>query len=244
MQPAIIIGIIVLCVCLISSSVGGYLVMNASPAPEPEEDTTTPPPATSSPPLPGCMSPGAENYNKDATEDDESCTYPVQGCMDSTATNYSPAATEDDGTCIYTKTFDIRSNDKCVRKGVVNGLFRGDWFPFLEDNSNPCLTFDINTNKDGNIVDTAQTIKISNNGVTENCVKFDNYYLRFAECDSPGAYTFTADSDGNVNINNTASGNLSENIHVADGWPGGRLHKGLSWSQSDDALGGKFTLAQ
>jgi len=49
----------------------------------------------------GCMDSIANNYNPDATLDDESCTYDVLGCMDSIANNYNAAATVDDASCTY-----------------------------------------------------------------------------------------------------------------------------------------------
>ena len=55
----------------------------------------------------GCTDSSADNYNSEATEDDDSCTYPVpepviiQGCTDSLANNYNSEATEDDNSCIY-----------------------------------------------------------------------------------------------------------------------------------------------
>ena len=55
----------------------------------------------------GCTDATANNYNADATADDDSCTYDepepvaVPGCMDMAAQNYDAAATEDDGSCTY-----------------------------------------------------------------------------------------------------------------------------------------------
>ena len=108
MKPAIIIGIIVLFACLISSSVGGYLVMNSSPAPEPETETgeSTPPPAE------------------------------VDGCMDELADNYALAATEDDGSCTYTYDSDNKklvknpaigwSWDEYIENSHNDGIFKPD----------------------------------------------------------------------------------------------------------------------
>ena len=47
----------------------------------------------------GCTSPGAFNYNSNATVDDGSCYY--AGCTDPLAANYSPSATISDGSCNY-----------------------------------------------------------------------------------------------------------------------------------------------
>lgn len=89
MKPASIIGILVLVCCFISSSVGGYMAMSSSPAPEPQAEKVR-----------GCTSPEATNYNASAEEDDGSCISKVMGCMDSMAANYSPDANEDDGSCV------------------------------------------------------------------------------------------------------------------------------------------------
>ncbi len=50
------------------------------------------------PVVPGCMDSTANNYNADATVNNDSCTFDavVPGCMDSTANNYNADATEDD----------------------------------------------------------------------------------------------------------------------------------------------------
>ena len=53
-------------------------------------------------PVLGCMDVTANNYNVEATEDDDSCTYTIFGCMDTTANNYDASATDDDESCIYT----------------------------------------------------------------------------------------------------------------------------------------------
>ena len=50
----------------------------------------------------GCTDPTADNFNPNATIDDDSCEYAdVFGCTDSFATNFNPNATVDDGSCIY-----------------------------------------------------------------------------------------------------------------------------------------------
>ena len=55
------------------------------------------------PSTPGCMDPGACNYDVDATVDDGSCEYvSCAGCTDGTACNYDPTAILDDGSCEFT----------------------------------------------------------------------------------------------------------------------------------------------
>jgi len=54
----------------------------------------------------GCMDSTANNYDSNATTDDDTCTYDVvvvdvPGCMDMAASNYDAAATSDDGSCTY-----------------------------------------------------------------------------------------------------------------------------------------------
>ncbi len=47
----------------------------------------------------GCTDSTADNYNEEATIDDESCEFTIFGCNDPLATNFDPLATTDDGTC-------------------------------------------------------------------------------------------------------------------------------------------------
>lgn len=48
----------------------------------------------------GCNDPAADNFNPEATLNDESCVY--TGCTDTAALNYNPAASNDDGSCYFT----------------------------------------------------------------------------------------------------------------------------------------------
>jgi len=49
--------------------------------------------------LPGCLFPGALNYDPSAKES-AFCRYATRGCMDASALNYNAFATADDGSCI------------------------------------------------------------------------------------------------------------------------------------------------
>ena len=118
MSPAIIIGIIVLCVCLISSSVGGYYFYtqdaDAEDTAAAEEDTIT---ITATDiadtntgtvtddstelgetVIEGCTVERANNYDSEATVDDGNCI--IEGCTAKRANNYDSGATVDDGNCV------------------------------------------------------------------------------------------------------------------------------------------------
>tara|TARA_R110001632_G_scaffold214544_1_gene341280 strand:+ start:242 stop:2458 length:2217 start_codon:yes stop_codon:yes gene_type:complete len=54
----------------------------------------------------GCTNPAAENYNINATQDDNSCLFvevpePIPGCTNPNALNYAEEATVDDGSCDF-----------------------------------------------------------------------------------------------------------------------------------------------
>jgi hypothetical protein len=51
----------------------------------------------------GCMDEDADNYDEDATVDNDSCTYTILGCMDEDADNYDEDATVDNDSCEYTE---------------------------------------------------------------------------------------------------------------------------------------------
>jgi len=109
MKPAVIAAIVGLICCFISSSAaGGYLLMNASPAPETE---TTPEK------IRGCMDSTATNYNASAEEDDGSCISPpdpVVGCNISQANNFDPNVTEPDiGMCDFDRPKTLYLTGKC-----------------------------------------------------------------------------------------------------------------------------------
>ena len=60
------------------------------------------------PPIYGCMSPSATNFDPDATIADNSCVFVqpptptiIGGCMDPLAPNFDATATFDDGSCVY-----------------------------------------------------------------------------------------------------------------------------------------------
>ena len=77
----------------------------------------------------GCTDAAANNYNPDATMDDESCTYDpmmVMGCIDAAANNYNDAATMDDGSCTYDPTWTLTPAD-----GVSAVWVTSEWDPII-----------------------------------------------------------------------------------------------------------------
>ncbi len=52
----------------------------------------------------GCTDPLATNYERDANKDDGSCITPIYGCTNPGAENFNPLATKEDGTCDYGPT--------------------------------------------------------------------------------------------------------------------------------------------
>jgi hypothetical protein len=59
----------------------------------------------------GCTDDGSDNYNPNATVDDDSCITIRYGCTDETALNYNPAANTDDGSCSYITGDDDDTDD-------------------------------------------------------------------------------------------------------------------------------------
>eukprot|EP01043_Picozoa_sp_COSAG02_P038054 COSAG02_NODE_2904_length_7775_cov_45.519802_4_plen_1451_part_01 len=53
----------------------------------------------------GCTYPRADNYNRNATQDDGSCRFTINGCTDPNATNFvvDVGANRDDGSCVYVR---------------------------------------------------------------------------------------------------------------------------------------------
>ena len=49
----------------------------------------------------GCMDEAANNYNSNASLQDNSCTYDIEGCTDYQANNFNPQANSDDDSCTY-----------------------------------------------------------------------------------------------------------------------------------------------
>ena len=127
MKPAIIALILLLCCSLISSSAGGYAVMNSSPSPEPEKKKV----------------PSPEPEKKK-----------VPGCTDPNANNTSPGADEDDGSCLYDRkaAFKFTGNDGgkmgCYYKNEKSELIQEECSPELEQ-----AEFDVITNSDSDITE-------------------------------------------------------------------------------------------
>jgi surface protein len=80
----------------------------------------------------GCMDSTANNYNANATEEDNTCDYDLDddgildvdeilGCTNSTANNYNPEATEEDNTCDF--SFQPQTRDEL--KTAVNEWIDG-----------------------------------------------------------------------------------------------------------------------
>lgn len=79
--------------------------------------------------LPGCLFPGALNYNPGAKQSGF-CHYETSGCTRSTAVNYNAHATHDDGSCIEgvpgctikpTRNYDPASGGMLVAAGGAGG---------------------------------------------------------------------------------------------------------------------------
>jgi len=61
----------------------------------------------------GCTDPEAENYESEATDDDDSCTYAISGCVNPLACNYDETATQSDGSCEFTSCVGCMNDDAC-----------------------------------------------------------------------------------------------------------------------------------
>ena len=246
MNTAVIVVVAIVIFILVSAGIYFGLSSSESPSPSPSvqespsSDQESPSPDQESPsvilPVLGCTDTNASNFSPEAEEDDGSCI--VMGCMDSTSTNFNPGATEDDGSCTFINTFNFKSADGgvCLGKDPANEI---TYYRAPSDNFE-CYGFNITTDKDGNITDTSQEIKI-NDGTTDYCAKFNlNKYLIRSSCDSPDAYTFSVDDVGIINVNNTSSEGVSDNIRKI----GSIVHKNKSWVTQfeDPPLEGKFVL--
>lgn len=113
--------------------------------------------------IPGCTEPCFEEYNIDATEDDNSCQTSLAGCTDVNASNYNPDITPDCAQislCTYTDSDgdslpdyreDLNGNtdledDDTDEDGIPN--FMDD-----DDDGDNILTIDEDNNNNGNLFD-------------------------------------------------------------------------------------------
>ena len=71
------------------------------------------------PPIEGCMTVGADNYNPDATVDNGTCQF--LGCTDPDADNYDPNANTNDGNCLYFGCMDPLSENYNEQANVDDG---------------------------------------------------------------------------------------------------------------------------
>lgn len=65
--------------------------------------------------IPGCMDEAANNFDPEATVDNESCTYdsePILGCMNEEALNFNSEATVDDESCVYEEKKEVETPPK------------------------------------------------------------------------------------------------------------------------------------
>ncbi len=86
--------------------------------------------------LEGCTDPEANNYNPDASIDNETCVY--SGCTDVAADNYNPSATLDDGSCLFFGCTDVNADNYDANANSDDGtcVFLGCTDP-LADNYDP-----------------------------------------------------------------------------------------------------------
>ena len=106
----------------------------------------------------GCTDSLADNYNSEATEDDNSCTYPepepeplpveaplgseegviIQGCTNPLSDNYNPEATEDDNSCSCAR---IEPEPVIIQPVIIQGCMDSS-----ADNYNPEATTENGSN--------------------------------------------------------------------------------------------------
>ncbi|MBU1091993.1 hypothetical protein KKA27_03995 [Patescibacteria group bacterium] len=135
MNKIIIFSIIVLLGGLLFQPVLAEEATSTPPEPEPEIIE----------PILGCMDETANNYNPEATENDNSCAYPepepvsepepviIQGCTDSSADNYNLEATEDNNSCVYPEPEPQPTPDSSAEATTSEEASAGEAEPALED---------------------------------------------------------------------------------------------------------------
>ena len=126
-----IIALFVVCIiCIIFSSMSGYMTI---PSPEPAPDAvshTSDEAPDSNTQINGCMNTSASNYNPDADVSDNSCIF--SGCTNELADNYDSNANQDDGSCFISgctnelaDNYDSNANQddgSCLISGCTNEL--------------------------------------------------------------------------------------------------------------------------
>ena len=107
-------------------------------------------------PLYGCTDPEADNYNENATDDDDSCNYTIRGCTDPNALNYDQTATLNHA-CEYEESplVDEDEQTSTLKGGISNRVFGAD-IP-LEVKKK--LSLRQMLNQDGSIFKSQQSVK-------------------------------------------------------------------------------------